>query len=329
MVIVTLIVLGICFGSFVNAVVWRFHEQETLRDKLVGQKPGKTQQAELDALSISKGRSMCVHCRHELAAKDLVPVLSYLWLRGRCRYCRKPIDDKPWSELATPVLFVVSYVYWPQGFSEAGLLLFCFWLAFLVGFVVLSIYDLRWYELPHDIVFWLICAAVVQVGLATFFYPDGLHTLRHAGLGLVTMVGIFGLLYRLSPAPENDGDRSDNKNAGINDDGTMRFAGFGTRALSLLFGWLLGGRASRWIGGGDVTLGALLGLIVGGPANALLLIFSASLLGTLFALPLLASGRATRASHLPFGPFLIAAAVIVMLWGSTLVGWYTGQFTAL
>ena len=65
MTILILVVAGLCMGSFVNALVWRLHK-------------GK--------LPIAKGRSMCPHCRHELAAMDLVPVLSWLALKGRCRY---------------------------------------------------------------------------------------------------------------------------------------------------------------------------------------------------------------------------------------------------
>jgi leader peptidase (prepilin peptidase)/N-methyltransferase len=321
MVIVILLVLGLCFGSFVNAFVWRFHEQAELKDRQLNDRQAPSRPAgrksesakpavataarntkalrpELTAqdLSISKGRSMCVHCHHELAAKDLVPVISYVWLRGRCRYCGKPIQDTPLAELLTPLLFVASYVFWPLALSGAGLVAFCGWLVFLVGFVMLGLYDLRWFELPHRIVMPLIVLAVIlTIGISVVFdaaHGGGWGYAAHAGLGGLIIGGLFFLLYLLSPKQ-------------MLDDGTT---------------------VSKWIGGGDITLGFLLGLLVGGVGNALLLIFMASLIGTVVALPLLAAGRATRSSHLPFGPFLMLAAVIVKLWGAALIAWYTGQF---
>src|SRR6185369_3402365 len=106
--IVILALLGLIFGSFVNALTWRLHEQE----KLAGKK-GKKAADRRQALSISTGRYMCSNCGHELAAKDLVPVFSWLWLRGKCRYCGARIPDSPIVELATGLLFALSYAAWP------------------------------------------------------------------------------------------------------------------------------------------------------------------------------------------------------------------------
>lgn len=260
MVIVILVVLGLALGSFVNAFVWRLHKgRDWVRE-----------------------RSECTHCHHELAAKDLVPVLSYLWLRGRCRYCRKPIQDSPLTELITPLLFVVSYLYWPYALHGAGLFTFCLWLVFLVGFVALGLYDLRWFLLPDKIVFPLIGLAGLQVLVMAALYHGGWPVLLGAAWGVVIDSGIFYLLFQLS--------------------------------------------GGKWIGGGDVKLGIVLGLLVGGPGKALLLLFIASLLGTLVALPLLLSGKAKRSTPLPFGPFLLAGAVITVLFGTRLIGWYMSQF---
>ena len=60
---------------------------------------------------------MCPDCHHTLAAKDLIPVLSWLSLGGRCRYCRKPISwQYPLVEVLTGALFALSYLAWPLGF---------------------------------------------------------------------------------------------------------------------------------------------------------------------------------------------------------------------
>jgi prepilin signal peptidase PulO-like enzyme (type II secretory pathway) len=82
----------------------------------------------------------------------------------------------------------------------------------------------------------------------------------------------------------------------------------------------------KWIGGGDVKLGFLLGLIMATPGRSVLLIFLASLLGTLISLPLLASKRLNRHSTIPFGPFLILAAVVVQLFGQVMLDWYQRTF---
>lgn len=286
MVILILILVGLCLGSFVNAFVWRLREQDELsarREELEGKKTKAKELKALDArladLSISRGRSMCGHCHHTLAPKDLVPVFSYLLLRGKCRYCRARIQDSPLAELMTPVLFVVSYVFWPLQLQGSGLFLFIAWLVFLVGFVILALYDLRWYELPHKVVLPLIALAAVQVFISAFVFKEGSEVILAAFYGALVIGGLFYALYRISH--------------------------------------------EQWIGFGDVTLGILLGLLVGGPAHAFLLIFIASLAGTLIALPLLATGKATRSTHLPFGPFLMLGAVIVMLFGSRLLAWYT------
>jgi len=192
MIIACLAILGVVFGSFVNALVWRFHEQA----ELVGKK-SKAACKRREELSVVKGRSMCPHCRHVLGAKDLVPVISWLWLRGKCRYCREKIPDSPLVEIATGSLFAVSYVAWPYDLHGSGLFQFVFWLVFLVGFVALAVYDLRWFLLPDRIVFPLIGLAVVEVVVIAVWR----HSLRDLGLpaaGAAFIFGLFWILYQVS-----------------------------------------------------------------------------------------------------------------------------------
>jgi prepilin signal peptidase PulO-like enzyme (type II secretory pathway) len=117
MVVVGLAIAGLVLGSFVNAVVSRLPH--------------------LDG-SVLWGRSRCPRCHTELAAWDLVPVLSWLLLRGRCRYCGARIEDGPLVEIAIPALFVISYLLWPGGVGGFAVLPFAVWLVFgacLIGLV--------------------------------------------------------------------------------------------------------------------------------------------------------------------------------------------------
>lgn len=292
MIIAVLVVLGLCFGSFVNALVWRVREQAAESTKKA---PNKRYLAQL---SITRGRSMCPDCHHELRAKDLVPVLSWLSIGGKCRYCRKPIAAQyPLVELLTAGLFVVSYVWWPsvltsrricppaqlfQGASWPDNLLFGLWLIMLVGFMALLIYDLRWLLLPNRIIYPLGVVAVIMALVTVYAAQKPLLALLNTLLAVAVGGGIFYVLFQVS--------------------------------------------GGKWIGGGDVKLGWLLGLVVGTPARALLLIFIASLGGSVVLLPLLVSKRLKRTSVIPFGPFLILAAIVVVLFGGDLLAWYRQTF---
>lgn len=268
-----LIVLGLCLGSFVNALVWRLHEQEALRKK------SKRLQSKRQALSIWRGRSMCPNCRHVLAAKDLVPVLSWLALKGKCRYCGQPISwQYPLVELLTAALFIFSYSFWPVAFRGVGLLEFSLWLMFVTGFVALAVYDLRWFVLPDRIAYPLLGLALLQLLVVAGFYRGGVSSLLGGLWGVLVLGGIFYGLFRFS--------------------------------------------RGAWIGGGDAKLGVVIGLLVGGPLASLLVIFAASVLGSAVAVPLLVTGRARPKTRLPFGPFLIAAAIFVRLFGAGVIAWY-------
>jgi leader peptidase (prepilin peptidase)/N-methyltransferase len=268
MIIVLLLLLGLCLGSFVNALVWRLYEQ------------GRSKKKRQDkALSITKGRSMCPHCHHELAAKDLIPVLSWLELRGKCRYCHKPISwQYPLVELLTAALFIASYIWWPMELDAKGITNFAIWLIVLVGFMALIVYDLRWLLLPNRIVYPLIVLVALAAVLNATIFDGGTAYVRDTVLALGVAGGFFYALFELS--------------------------------------------RGKWIGGGDVKLGFLIGFLVSGPFQAFSVLFLASLLGTVVIAPGMALKKLTPKSHVPFGPFLIVATIIVKLFGAAMIAWY-------
>lgn len=171
------VLLGLCFGSFVNALVWRIKNKK----------------------DFVRERSICVHCKHVLAWYDLVPLFSWLQLRGKCRYCRKPIDDSPLVELATTLLFVGSYVWWPMTLAAWGeYLFFAMWLLQATGLVALAVYDLKWMLLPNKILYPMTILAVIMRFVEALFISGSLLPLREMLLGMVVGGGFFWLIFQIS-----------------------------------------------------------------------------------------------------------------------------------
>ncbi len=299
MIIVVLLVTGLCFGSFVNALVYRLYTQASQKPKVKKSKAATASTGSKaqglstfdfrlstkseDRYSILHGRSMCPHCKHELSALDLLPVVSWLWLRGKCRYCGKRISVQyPLVELATAALFVVSYLWWPVAFSVAQTAIFILWSALLVGFMALIVYDLRWKLLPNRIMYPLSVVAALMALIAIITAHNPLTALINTFFGVLVGGGIFYVLFQVSKG--------------------------------------------KWIGGGDVKLGWLLGLVAGTPARSVLFIFLAALLGSLISVFLLLTKRLQRNSTIPFGPFLIIGAIIVQLFGHAILLWYQRAF---
>jgi leader peptidase (prepilin peptidase)/N-methyltransferase len=274
MILITVILLwlGLCVGSFVNAVVWRLHQQSKAKKG----KPDKK-------LSIINGRSMCVRCKHVLAWYDLIPLASWLSLRGKCRYCKKAISSQyPIVELISSLVFAGSYIFWPETLHLNGQwLLLAAWLTASVGLLALAIYDLRWMILPNKIIYPTLAAAVAgRTAYLVLYDARPLHSLVLWVASVAIASGVFFALFMVS--------------------------------------------SGKWIGYGDVRLGLITGTLLADPQKALAMIFIASLIGSLIAVPSLASGKRTMASKLPYGPFLIVATGLMEVWGESLLNWYKG-----
>lgn len=229
--VVAIIVLawfGLAFGSFVNALVWRLHEQS------------KKSRSKKQNLSILNGRSMCPHCRHVLGWQDLIPVFSWLALRGRCRYCKKPISVQyPLVELAGALVFIGSYVLWPGGLHHSGdWVLFITWLAASVGLLALVVYDLRWMLLPNKIIY--PTAAIAAAGRLIYligYEPHKWHNLLMWAASVAVASGIFWLLFVISRG---------------------KWIGFGDVRLGLITGTILASPAKSFL---MIFLGSVLGTL--------------------------------------------------------------------
>ncbi len=258
-------VFGTVFGSFLNCMAWRIAHHE----------------------SVLKGRSHCGVCGHTLGAADLVPVLSYVFLKGRCRYCGQRISAR---YLAAEVVcgggFVLSFLRFGLSMRTLQVMvLFCILLA-------LSLVDFEIYEIPDRF---------ILAGMIWYFATSWLMDRKLNLAGMTVYVLEEG--QRLS-LPEWGG----NLLAGV----TGAFAiGGGMLFLSLLFDRLLGKES---MGGGDIKLFFMTSLYLGLAQGVFSLILSC-IVGLVIA-------GVMRQKKVPFGPAISIAAFLSLLWGESFVNWY-------
>jgi leader peptidase (prepilin peptidase)/N-methyltransferase len=243
---------------------------------------------------LSQGKSLlfppshCFSCNNQLTAQDLIPVFSYIWLKGKCRHCGARIPLRILLvEIFTGTLF--GLLFWHYGLSWN-------WLAAAMYsslFVALSIIDLEQQILPNKLIYpFLVIAPIISILLgpnlvrvADFgnFFSQWLTNIYLANFVSVIAGAVSGLLILLIP---------------------------------LLF--LRGG-----MGMGDLKLIMLIGMITGFPL-IFISVFISVILGGIIAGILLLTGIKKRKDAIPFGPFICLGAMITLLWGSDILSWYIG-----
>lgn len=122
-IVIGAVVLGLCFGSFLNVCILRLpHDQSLLRP-----------------------RSTCPRCKQPIAWRDNIPVVSWLWLRGKCRWCHKPISVQyPVIEALVGMLFGVSVLAYGTSLHAVSAAVFG---TLLLG---IAITDARHYLIPDE-----------------------------------------------------------------------------------------------------------------------------------------------------------------------------------
>ena len=201
-------ILGLAVGSFLNVCI----------DRLPRNK------------SIVFPPSHCEACQHKLAAKDLIPVFSYLRLRGRCRYCQASVPRRLfWVELATALIFAL--LYWHYGLSaEFGVMLF-----YACLFIIIFVIDLEHGLILNKVVY---PGMVVALLLALYPWPwlsesMGLRV-ANAALGGAIGFGIFLLIAIVSRGGMGWGDVKLAALIGL-------ATGFPLIILAIIMGAILGG----------------------------------------------------------------------------------------
>ncbi len=124
--------LGLTVGSFLNCFIYRLDKKE----------------------SSLRGRSFCPQCKHELGTKDLVPVLSFLFLKGKCRYCSKKISFQyPLVELFFGFLFAFLLNYKLNAFNILNVIDFVYLVVIFCFFAIIFVYDLKHFLILDKIVY--------------------------------------------------------------------------------------------------------------------------------------------------------------------------------
>ncbi len=250
--------LGLAVGSLLNCIIYRLPRKE----------------------SLWRERSYCPRCRHNLEGLDLIPLFSFIFLKGKCRYCQRKISwQYPLVELVTAVLFTLIYlknpVFYPEINLQTAIAQFIFlirgWFFVSVLFFIF-IFDLKYYLIPDKIILPAIIITLI-LDIPPIYQ------------GLSYSIGNSKILINFFIAA---------------------LIGGGFFLIQFLIS------KGRWIGGGDIRLGILMGLILGYPA-ILLALFLSYVVGAIIGVGLVITGRKSWKSQIPLGPFLAGATIVVLL----------------
>lgn len=258
-------VLGLAVGSFLNVVVHRVPA----------------------GMSVVRPRSACPGCGHEISARDNIPIVSWLVLRGRCRSCRTGISPRyPLVELAG-ALAVVGVALWSApalahavgaAATIAAVLQLVAYAYLAMTSIALALIDLDVHRLPNALVLPGYAVGVVLLGAAALLQGD-LVALGRLAAGAGILLALYLLLVLISP----------------------RGMGLGDVKLAGVLGLFLG-----YLGWGQLAVGAMAGFVLGGLFGAVLLMLR----------------RAGRRSGIPFGPWMLAGAWIGIVLGQRIAGGY-------
>jgi len=304
----TSLALGLVLGSFANVCIHRLP---------LGR-------------SVVSPPSRCPSCDALIAPYDNVPVLAWLWLRGRCRSCRAPIPVRyPAVELLNGLLYLgLASLFGPAPATFVKM-------ALVTALVVLALIDLEHQVLP-DVITLSGTAAGLVFGALLMGGPD-----RYlAALGGLAMMAVVGMVLRWDR-------RRDGEIATAGPDWKMVAmllafllwqsalpAAPREPALAATLGYLLMAGiahvAARYygreaLGQGDWKMVSMLGAFFG-LQGVLLAVFLGTLAGAASGLLLVAMRRGSRRMEVPLGTFLALGALTVIFAGDPLLGWYRSLY---
>jgi len=265
LIVLFLFIFGLVIGSFLNVVILRTLQEE----------------------SPLEGRSRCDECRRQINWYDNIPLLSYIVLGGKCRYCKKPIDiTHPVVEFMTGALFV----WW-----------------YLGGFFFFQFFKLS--NQPFQViqpVFWLVVGIILLIILVTdlisFIIPD------YAVLALF----FLSYFYRVALVA-----------FGIMQVQDFALSLVGSLVVTAFFFSLWYFTKGKGMGFGDVKFCLPMGLLLGWP-NIFVGMFLAFVIGAVVGIVVVVWKKSSLKAKIPFGPFLVLGTVITLMYGDGILQWYLG-----
>lgn len=236
--------LGAVLGSFYNVVGIRVPKKETLM-----------------------GRSHCNNCDHQIGWIELIPIIGYLVIGGKCRKCKTPISIKyPFIELLTGVLFLVSYMILHENVIEYILVV-----VFISLMTIVTVSDL-YYKIVPDVILMVFLPIILVLRILSSEMPWY--------EGLIGGVAAFGFLYLI--------------------------ALYGKKRYK-----------QDALGGGDIKLYFLIGIVLGYQYVFLSLVF-AGVFGMLYGV----INRKREPGYIAFVPFIYAGSLLAYFYGETILNLY-------
>lgn len=285
-------ILGVSLGSFIKV----------LSDRSLGK-------------NSFLGRSYCQYCNHKLAWYDLFPILSYIYLKGRCRTCRKKIAPEyllveVLMGLLVGLLFSQTI---PSNFLNLGLVpqsLLVLDLAFktfaVCVFIAVLLTDLKKGLIPDRITYPAVLIAFVYLIISSIYKIALVYlSLLNSVVGKYLLPPHSDYFFRHALIA------ADPLTLGI-------LSAFG---LAIFFGSIIFLTKGRGMGGGDLKLGIFMGFILGFP-NSLIALSLAFLTGSTVGIGLLILKKRHFGQTIPFGPFLSLGSITALLWGEKIASWY-------
>jgi leader peptidase (prepilin peptidase)/N-methyltransferase len=161
-------ILGLAVGSFLNSVIYRLDTGE----------------------SIIKIRSHCPYCKKTLSWFELIPLVSFILQKGRCRHCKKPISlQYPLVEFSTGILFALcAWYFFPN------ILLSAFYFLFSTFLIIIFVYDLKHYIIPNEVIYPAIIVAFLYRLFGICLPVEALSGIEAAQVGDLVL-GILPTLF--------------------------------------------------------------------------------------------------------------------------------------
>ncbi|MCB2298685.1 prepilin peptidase [Clostridium tagluense] len=251
---ISIFILGLLIGSFLNVCIYRIPRGE----------------------SIAYPPSHCTSCGSNIKSYDLIPVISWIFLSGKCRGCGQKISIRyALVELATGILFLLTYF-------QYGVSIFLLRYLILIPFlIVIAMIDYDTMEVYTTTTWVAIAMGIVLLGV-NFYMGEAVATYLYGALFGAGFIIIIILLSKLI---------------------------IGTEGM----GW------------GDAEICGLCGLFLGFKLTLIMMFFS-FIIGGIVGIYLLRFKKKNGRSEMPFGPSIIMATFLIIIWGDKILNWYLSTF---